>query len=243
MSDTAQTPDVHTPTKSVWEDFVDIYFAPSQVFARRIDGRYGLALLVLTIVLAILVVPGQAAIAPALEADMQRAIEGMGADAQASAASFNPSGGLAMVFGVVGILVTTPIAAFITGLVVWGASRIFSAAFPVGVAVMIATYAAFPKVLQSVAMIVQGQFLIPDSMSALSVGPARFVDVQEASPVLLGLLTRLDLFTLWGTLLIAIGLYVAGRMPKGSAITVAAIAWAVAVLPTLIGSLFSTLIG
>src|SRR4051812_66684 len=37
-----------TPSKaSLWEDFVDIFYTPSSVFARRADGKFGLALRVL----------------------------------------------------------------------------------------------------------------------------------------------------------------------------------------------------
>src|ERR671932_2052109 len=39
---------------SVWEDFIDIFYAPSQVFERRRDGRFGLALLVLALLTGIL---------------------------------------------------------------------------------------------------------------------------------------------------------------------------------------------
>ena len=38
------------PSKAgLWEDFVDIFYAPSSVFARRADGKFGLALLFLIV--------------------------------------------------------------------------------------------------------------------------------------------------------------------------------------------------
>ena len=44
----AETP----PEKaSLWEDFIEIFFAPSAVFARRRDGRFWLALIVYTLLI------------------------------------------------------------------------------------------------------------------------------------------------------------------------------------------------
>ena len=44
------------PSKAgLWEDFVDIFYAPSSVFARRADGKFGLPLLFLIVVAAVLV--------------------------------------------------------------------------------------------------------------------------------------------------------------------------------------------
>ena len=34
---------------SLWEDFIDIFYAPTSVFARRREGKFGLALLVYVI--------------------------------------------------------------------------------------------------------------------------------------------------------------------------------------------------
>lgn len=43
-----------TPSKaSLWEDFVDIFYAPSSVFARA-DGKFGKPLLFLVVVGAVL---------------------------------------------------------------------------------------------------------------------------------------------------------------------------------------------
>jgi hypothetical protein len=244
MTETAQeAPQVPKPTRSIWEDFVDIYVSPREVFERRADGRFGLALLVLTVVLALLAVPAQVVMAPALEAQMQRALAEMGQAAQESPGLFDPTGGLAMFFGVAGTLISTPIAAFVIGFIVWGASRVFDATFPMAVAVMIATYAAFPRVLQTVATIVQGQFIETRSLYGLSLGPARFLDAEAASPALISALGRLDLFTIWGAVLVAIGLVVAGRMRRGQAVVVAVITWLAAMLPALVGPLFAGFMG
>src|SRR5690606_39925611 len=46
---------------SLWEDFVDIYYAPRQVFARREEGgRWGIVLLILVGLMALLYFAGTA---------------------------------------------------------------------------------------------------------------------------------------------------------------------------------------
>ena len=39
----------------LWEDFVDIFYTPSSVFARRADGKFGMPLLLLVVVGTVLV--------------------------------------------------------------------------------------------------------------------------------------------------------------------------------------------
>src|SRR5688572_22813679 len=63
------------PPASVWEDFIDIFYAPRQVFLRRIDGRFGLALLVNTVLIAVLYYMSSIVLASVFEAEMRRGME------------------------------------------------------------------------------------------------------------------------------------------------------------------------
>jgi hypothetical protein len=54
---------------------------------------------------------------------------------------------------------------------------------------------------------------------------------------LIAVVGRLDLYTLWITVLIAIGLSVTGRIPLGRAAIVAAIVWFLGGLPTILQAL------
>ena len=61
------------PAKAgLWEDFVDIFYAPSSVFARRADGKFGMALLFLVIVGTILYFLTRNAIQPMMDAEFAR---------------------------------------------------------------------------------------------------------------------------------------------------------------------------
>src|SRR6266576_1707758 len=55
-----------------WEDFVDIFYAPSSVFARRADGKFGLALLFLIVTGTILFFLTKNAMQPIMDAEFTR---------------------------------------------------------------------------------------------------------------------------------------------------------------------------
>src|SRR5690606_3339621 len=132
MTESAQASEVQRPPPPVWEDFVDIYVAPRQVFMRRLDRRYALVLSVLAIVLALLAIPAQTAISSAVEADLQRAMAQAGAETPIGSPFMDPTSGISLVMAVVGTLVLVPLGVFVTGLIIWGISSIFSAAISGG---------------------------------------------------------------------------------------------------------------
>ena len=76
-----------------------------------------------------------------------------------------------------------------------------------------------------------------NSRYSLTLGLGRFFDPDTTSPILLGLIGRIDVFTIWITVLIAIGLAVTGKISRGKAAIAAAIVWLVGALPTLAGTL------
>lgn len=78
-----------------------------------------------------------------------------------------------------------------------------------------------------------------DGQYRVSIGPGRFLDPDTTSPLVLGLVGRLDVFTLWTTVLLAIGLSVTGRIPRRQAAMAAAIVWFVGAVPALLTALRS----
>jgi hypothetical protein len=80
----------------------------------------------------------------------------------------------------------------------------------------------------------------PDSLTSVnsvSLSLARFMDPDHASAVLIALASRVDVFTIWVTVLLAIGLHVVGKIPKQQAAIAAAITWVVGALPAVFGAL------
>jgi hypothetical protein len=74
-------------------------------------------------------------------------------------------------------------------------------------------------------------------MTRLSVGLGAFLDPDKISPILLALLARVDVFTIWETVLIAIGLQVIGKVPKAQSYMAGALVWLIGALPAAIGAL------
>jgi hypothetical protein len=228
-------------TTSLWEDFVDIFYAPSSVFARRSDGKFGKPLLFLVIVCAILAFLTKNAMQPVMDAefarrsaDMMRKNPNLTAEQMASGRGFFET--LGPIFFAVGITISV----LGTGVVLWAVGKLFDAKESVSAAIMIATYAEMPRLVQILVNAAQGLFMAPEkltSMYSVGISPARFMDPDHASPVLLALASRIDPFVIWITILLAIGLHVVGKIPKQQAYIAAAITWVVGALPAVFGAL------
>src|SRR5436309_195360 len=138
------------PSKAgLWEDFVDIFYAPSSVFARRADGKFGLPLLFLIVVGTILFFLTKNAMQPIMDAEFARQ--------SAAALRRNPnipqeqlaSGrGLFETVAPFFFAIGLTISVFGTGLVLWLVSKLFDAKASVTAAIMIATYSEVPRVVQ-----------------------------------------------------------------------------------------------
>lgn len=224
----------------LWEDFVDIFYAPSSVFARRSDGKFGMPMLFLVLVGTVLFFLTKNATQPIMDAEfarrsaeMLRKDPNLTAERLASGRSFFEM--LSPLFFAIGITLSI----LGTGVVLWGIGKLFDAKESVAAAIMVATYAEVPRLVQILINAAQGLIMSPEkltSMNAVGLSPARFMD-PEGSQVMIALASRIDVFTIWVTVLLAIGLYVVGKIPKQQAAIVAALTWVVGALPALIGAL------
>jgi len=141
-----------------------------------------------------------------------------------------------------GAIVFVPVGMFLTGLVLWICGKFADAKESLAAAIMVAAYAFVPRILEAVLAGVQGLLLDPASLDGrfrLSLGVGRFLDPNTASPLLLALVGRVDVFTIWVTVLLAIGLSVTGKIPRSRAAMVAVIVWILGALPQLLGALRS----
>jgi hypothetical protein len=105
---------------------------------------------------------------------------------------------------------------------------------------MIATYSEFPRIPQILVNAAQALFMSPEKLNginAVGLGPARFMDPDQASAVAIALAARFDLFTIWVTVLLGIGIYVVGKVTKQQAAIIAVIVWVFGALPSVLGAL------
>lgn len=238
---TTASPSTPAPLEpaSRWEDFLDILYAPAAVFERRRGSGFGWALVAVTVLMAILFYASQGPLEPAFSADFRRAMETSDAPrmtgAQAAAAER-----MAGTFGLLAVAIGFPIGVLLIGAVLWLVGKAFGSVATYGMAALVATYSQVPRLLQQVAALLQGLLLDDaalDSYWRVSVGPARFFDPDTTSVAMLALLGRFDLFVLWSTVLLAIGLAVVGRISRGEAAVAAAVVWVLGVAPALLGAL------
>jgi hypothetical protein len=225
------------PSASLWEDFIDIFTSPSAVFRRREQSGFGLQLLVLTVIFAILVLGTKSLVMPAIDADIARQ---MHAHPELTAEQMEKGRSMGELFGPIFVIVLFPLMAVLTGLILWLVGKIFDSRQTPRQGMMVATYAFFPKLLYSIASAIIAFLSNPDrlnGMSRVTVGLGALLDPDKTSPVLLALLVRVDVFTLWGTALLAIGLQVTGKVSKPNSYLAAALVWCVGALPGVLGAL------
>ena len=231
-----------TPSQtSLWEDFVDIFYAPSSVFARRADGKFGMPLLFLVVVCAVLALLTKNAMQPIMDAEFARQSAAMvRKNPNVTAAQMASGRAFFETLGPLFFAVFLTLSVLGTGVVLWLVGKLFDAKESVTAAIMIATYAEVPRIVQILTNAAQALFMSPEKLNAansVAFNLARFMDPDNASAVMIALVSRVDLFTIWITVLLAIGLHVVGKIPKQQAAIAAAITWVVGALPAVFGAL------
>jgi len=240
-SDLDATEGVTTAPVGLWEDFVDIFYAPSEVFARRRNGKFAYALLFLTLAGVVLHFLLKNGMQPVMDAEFDfRRAEMLRSNPQMTSEQMEAGRGFFEAFAPVIFAVTFPLTIILTGGVLWATGKLFDAKESVVAAIMISTYSQIPRLVQFLVTAAQGLFMDPSSITSahsVSISLARFMDPVTTQPVVLALASRVDLFTIWVTVLLAIGLHVVGKIPKQSAAIAAAITWLVGGFPVLFGAL------
>jgi hypothetical protein len=231
-----------SPAKAgLWEDFVDIFYAPSSVFARRADGKWGLPLLLLVVAGTILFFLTKNAMAPIMDAEFARnSAKMMAKNPNLTSEQLAQGRGVFEMFMPVFFAVGLAVSVVGTGIVLWLVGKLFDAKESVAAAIMVATYSEIPRLVQILVNAAQALFMSPEKLNAansVSFNLARFMDPDKTSAVMIALGSRVDLFTIWVTVLLAIGIHVVGRIPKQQAAIVAGITWVVGALPAVLGAL------
>jgi hypothetical protein len=234
-------PTVPADRASVWEDFIDIFYAPSQVFARRaVHGSVWIPLLVVTVAMSALIYVNSGVLEPMLSAELDRALP----VAMKSNPSVTPE--LLSTMRSVQLRVAqfaglfTPIGILVTGAGVWLIGKLFDAKQTFRAALLVTAYAFMPRVLEAALNGLQGLFLDPatlDGRFRVSLGIGRFLDPNAVPPALLGLIGRIDLFTIWVTVLLAIGLSVTGGISRSRAFLATPLIWALGAIPLVFSAL------
>jgi len=221
---------------SLVEDLIDAFFSPAAMFTRRAGRPSWAAYATVTLLLAVSFYASLGAMQGFFDAEMARAVadvmeknpqmtgEQLAGIQKTMEASFKYGGFIAM-----------PFILLVLGFCVWLVAKILGGELGYGGGVMIAAFAYLPKVLESLLVSVQSLVLDTSKFTGrfqFSWGVGRFMD-PAMSQGMQNLLGRIDLFTIWTTLLIAIGLVYSAKVPKSKAYAGAAIVWVLGALPAL----------
>ena len=240
------TPDVTAaPVKpaSVWEDCIDIFYAPTTVYERRRNGRWALPLLIYTLLTAVMMFAARPMMAPMLEKQAATQIEKMREGGMTGAQLENASKVTrAMIdspYALIPIVLFVPLGIFISALLLWIFSKLFGSTQSLGQSMTIATFANFPRLVIGIISLgilyATGSAGISSQYSA-GLSPASLLP-DDTSVIVLAMLSRLELGVIWATILLGIGTYVIGRVSKQSAALVALLVWLCATL-FAVGSAF-----
>jgi hypothetical protein len=218
-----------TSETSVMDDIIEIFYAPSRVFARRRDNpRFWAAFFILSILFAIGIWVMMKNYGDVLDAQMRRQMDAqMAKNPQMTPEMAEKGRHMGQMIAPIGAVFAGLVSTLILGLGVWLVGKLFDSKADLRHGMMIATFASFPKILD----------LIIGAVLALTMGTAGMTNMMLAGPSLarfapstasattIALLSRFSIGTIWATILIAIGLHVAGRMMKGRAYTAAIVLW------------------
>ena len=230
---TASSPETKAPS---WEDYLEVFYAPSRVFARR-GNKWGGPLLVLILVSAVVILGTYSLLRPLFEFEGQRAMaEGMKdltAEQREQAAQMTARFAWLAPVTMIAMHAIIPM---VLGLLLWLVGKMLGAVQELGAALMVGAFSYFPRLLYWPILGLQAAVLPEENLkgfASISLSPARFADASTSLPML-ALLARFDIFVLWTTFLLALGLKVTGKVSTEKAIIAGVVMWLLGTLQPLL---------
>jgi hypothetical protein len=230
---TASLPDTKPPS---WEDYLEVFYAPTRVFQRR-GTKWGGPFLVLFLASAVVILGTYTLLRPLYEADGQRAMASRMAEmtAEQREQMAQMSGKWAFM-APLAFLLFTVIIPLVLGVLLWLVGKLLGAAQELGAAMMVAVFSYFPRILYGPILALQAAILPEEKLTgfaSVSLSPARMVAATNDNVATLALLARFDVFVLWTTFLLALGLKVTGKLSTQKAILAGVIMWLLGTLQPL----------
>jgi phosphoglycerol transferase MdoB-like AlkP superfamily enzyme len=210
---------------SLLEDYIDILYAPSSVFARRANSGFGLHLLIISLVTAVLMFVNRGVFMQIFDAQYTaRMAEAMASNPQLTPEVVEQMRGMQATIGMAVSYIVTPIMLLIFGLILWVIARVVGAKMSIKQSILVTTLASIPRILGLVAMTIQVAFMDTanvTNMGQLAIGPSRFMAVGTNKAYQFA--TAFDVFAIWNAVLVGIGIAVVGKVAGARAAIAAAI--------------------
>jgi len=237
MTESTSTPVTAAPKTSFWEDVIDIFVSPAEVFRRRQNTSVWPPMLFVALSIAVIFFATFNTLEPIFDAEFSRRTAKMMAQNPAlTPEMLEKMRGVQTGVAKYGLSIVMIVTMFVLGCVSWLVGKMFDSKQTFNAALVVAAWAYMPRILGALINAIQGLLMDPAKMTsilAISLSPARFMDPEATNPILYQMVGRLDLITIWVTVLLAIGLVVTGKVTKGRAAIFGVIMWIVGSLPQI----------
>ncbi len=219
------------PKASAWEDCLDIFYSPREVFERRRDGRFWVALLVYALMVGVLAWLGRQAFDAISDIAFREAMreQQMTEEQMAQAKAFGDR--FRAIGPIVGIVASIVLGLF-SGTLFWVLARLFGASLTVAQGITVWVFAAYPTLVNTASVVAQSFVIDPATLTTrhgYALSAARFLP-PETSTLVTKLASLADPFVIWSGILVGIGAYTIGKMEKERAAVLAIIATTLYVL-------------
>ena len=222
---------------SLVEDFIDIFYAPAQVFARREQAGFFLPLLIITVLSAIFAFASHSVFSQIFDAEFARGTaKAMASNPRLTPDMVNSMRPIQEKIANAFVYLGAPLAIFFTAIFAWLAAKIVRAKLGFGQAMTVSTLAWIPRLVGGLIGVLQVVLMDTSNFTnrySLSASPARFMDPDATNAKLFNLLGSLDVFAIWMTVLIGIGIAVMGKVPRNKGYLAAVIVFALGTLLTV----------
>ena len=233
--DTTEPTNPPAETKSRWEDYLDVFFSPGELFRRRANDRLGpplITLLVLATAFYYILLPAQKMVMRAqMEANMPEGGIPVGAEKMMNLMPI-----LGGIMQPIIYLIMTALTAFL----LWALCRAVGARPTFRQMMIVSTYSMFIGLLGQVAGSISVMLHGPaglDPIKHMTFGVTRFMDTKNTSKVLLGVLNLFTIFTIWQAVVWGIAVHVVTGVSKGKAAIVAIGTWLLTGVPAILGGM------
>jgi len=237
MTESTSTPIAAAAKTSFWEDVIDIFVSPAAVFRRREKTSVWPPMLFVALSIAVIFFATFNTLEPIFDAEFSRRTAKMMAQNPAlTPEMLEKMRGVQTGVAKYGLSIVMIVTMFVLGSVSWLVGKMFDSKQTFNAALVVAAWAYMPRILGALINAIQGLLMDPaqlTSLLAISLSPARFMDPDTTNPILLQMAGRLDLITIWVTVLLAIGLVVTGKVTKGRAAVYGVIMWILGSLPQI----------
>ena len=226
---------------SAFEDIIDMFFSPSKVFERRRnEGGVWLPLIITSLVFGLGFLFARGVIGNALDAEINRGMAQAAKNPQMTPDLLEKGRAFAGVAFSIIMFLRIPIAVLFSAFCLWLFGKLLDARATWHAFVAVATLSNVPRILETIIWAVQGLVLDTTKMNGVArliVGPVRFLDPDTTSPAVMAMLGRVDLFTIWVTILMGIGVSVVARVSRGKGMIVALITFVAGALYPLMNAM------